>query len=314
MEKLLKELAEKIRGMSVADLENLKNKMSDILDVKDWGSDTMEGEIARWISVAQENKMPDSHFLWIRTTKTGNKAKDRKLPYRYPDGRLSRPGLRGAWAVLHGARGGVDTAGGPGKEALLAKCRRAIGAYNRKNPGNKITISEKSDGGGENMKHLDRNAIMDLIKGLGLDDNKQKEVISSMDNLVDEALKGAVANIKKTWYKPETHKKKVGEAIANAKKKWEKDVEDQADKKKKEDAKFAERSKAVSAAGFVMTDYREKMIRKMAIDEAGDKEFNVFLADLKKTKVKASTAKKKDGKTFKPDVAGGGEGGVSLAI
>jgi len=313
VEKLLKELAEKIKGMSIKDLESLKNKMSDVFNMSDWGSDTMEGEIARWISVAQENKMPDSNFLWLKTDKAGNKANDRKLPYKYPDGKLSRSGLRGAWAVLHGARGGVDLAGGPGKEATLAKCRRAIGSYNRKNPDDKITISEKSDKGGESMKYLKRDVVVDLLKGVGLDDNKQEQVIASMDNLVDEALKGATATIKNTWYKPETHKRKVDEAVASAKKIWEKEQKDLAEKKKKDEVKFAERAKAVSAAGFMMTDYRENLVRKMTIDEAGEKEFNAFLADLKKTQIKASTASKK-GKTFKPEMSGGTQKSVELAI
>ena len=313
MEKLLKELAEKIKGMSIADLESLKNKMSDVFNVNDWGSDMMEGEIARWISVAQENTMSDSNFLWIKTEKTGNKAKDRKLPYKDPSGKLSRPGLRGAWAVLHGARGGVDLAGGPGKDAVLAKCKRAIATYNRQNPDDKITITEKSDKGGDSVKYLNRDEIVELMKGLGLDSNKEKQVIASMDNLVDEALKGAVASIKKTWYKPETHKNKVAEAIATAKKAWDKDMKDLAEKKKKEDIKLAERTKAISAAGFVMTDYRKGVVSKMAIDEAGDKDFVAFLADLKKTKVKATTAS--TGKGFKPDMAAGGKkASINLAI
>ena len=313
MEKLLKEFAEKIKGMKVADLESLKNKMSDILDVNDWGSDMMEGEIARWISVAQENKMPDSHFLWVKTEKSGDKSKDRKLPYKNPAGKLSRGGLRGAWAVLHGARGGVELAAGPGKETMLAKCRRAIGAYNRKNPDDKITISEKSDRGGDNVKHLKRDAIIEAIRDTGLDEKAQEKIVASLDDLVDEALSGAVGQVKKTWYKPETHKKKAEEGIAAAKKKWDKDLKDQADRKKKEDAKFGERSKAVSTAGFVMTDYRAKLIRKMGVDEAGDKEFSAYIEDLKKTTKKATASNK--GKSFKPDMAGGNGGkGVELAI
>ena len=131
--------------------------------------------------------------------------------------------------------------------------------------------------------------------------------------LVDEALKGAVASIKKTWYKPETHKNKVAEAIATAKKAWDKDMKDLAEKKKKEDVKLAERTKAISAAGFVMTDYRKGVVSKMAIDEAGDKDFVAFLADLKKTKVKATTAS--TGKGFKPDMAAGGKkASINLAI
>ena len=283
----------------------------------DWGGDIMEGEIARWISVAEENKMPDSHFLWIKTEKTGNKAKDRKLPYKYPNGKLSRSGLRGAWAVLHGARGGVDLTGGPGKEKTLAKCKRAIAAYNRQNPEDKITITEKSEKGGDNVKHLKREAIVELIKGAGLDDVAQEKVISSLDIMVDEALSGAVGQVKKTWYKPETHKRKVDEAVAKAKVAWEKEIKDIAEKQKKENAKFTERSKAVSDAGFVMTDYREKLVRKMTIDAAGDTEFAAFIEDLKKTKIKSSTASKgsKKGKGFKPDLAGGGEGeAIDLAI
>ena len=314
MEKLLKELAEKMKGMSIGDLKNLKNKMSSILNVNDWGSDTMDGGISRWISIAQESKMADSHFLWVKNGETG--SKDRKLPYKYPDGRLSRSGLCGAWAALHNAKSGIDLAGGPDKEATLAKCRCAIASYNRKNSDNKINISENSNKGGEkSMKYLDRKAISDLIKGVGLDDNKQEEVISSMDGMVEEALKGAVAKIKGSWYKPETHKKKVDEAIAAAKKTWEKDLSDKAEKTKKENAKFAERSKAVSTAGFVMTEYRESIIRKMEIGEAGDKNFKAFLADLEKTKTKASTASKGKGKkTFKPDLAGGNSESVELSI
>ena len=285
-------------------------------DANDWGDSMMEGEIARWISIAQENKMPDSHFLWVKTEATDNKAKDRKLPYKYPNGKLSRAGLRGAWAVLHGARGGADLAGGPGKDATLAKCRRAIGAYNRQNPDDKITISENSNKGGDSVKHLKRDAIIELIKGTGMDDAARDQVVASLDGIVDEALSGAVAQIKKTWYKPETHKKKVEEAVANAKKIWEKEVKENADRKKKEDAKLEERGKAVSAAGFVMTDYRRGVVGKMAIDDVGDKEFSAFLEDLKKTTVKASAASKgKKGKNFKPDVAGGGgTGDIELAI
>ena len=217
MEKLLKLLTEKINGMSVVDLENLKRNLPGMLNINEWGSDTMDGDIARWISVAQENKMPDSHFLWTKAEKAGNKAKDRKLPYKYPNGELSRSGLRGAWSVLHGARGGVDLADGPGKEAMITKCNRAIAAYNRKNPNDKITISEKSDKGGENdMKYLNKDKVVGAIKDLGLDDNKTEQIIASLDKLVDGGVEKGIADVKKTWYKPETHKKKVEEAVATA--------------------------------------------------------------------------------------------------
>jgi len=164
------------------------------------------------------------------------------------------------------------------------------------------------------MKYLNRDAILALIKDVGLDNAAQEKVVSSMDNMVDEALTGAVAKIKKSWYKPETHKVKIGEAVATAKKKWEKEVKEQADKTKKENAKFAEREKALGKAGFVMTDYRKELVKKMAIDEPGDKEFNAFMADLKKTGIKASAANRPKGKGFKPDVGGGNEASIELAI
>lgn len=318
MEKLLKELAEKIKGMSVTELESLKSKMSGVLGISEWGSDMMDGKVARWISTAEESKMPDSHFLWVKTEKSEDKSKNRKLPYKYPNGKLSRTGLCGAWAALYNIKVGIDLDGGDGKEKILAKCKSAIATYNRQNQDDKITINKNTDKGGDKLKYLKRDDIVDMIKGTGLDDKAHEQVIASMDNLVDESLKNAVAQIKKTWYKPETYKKKVDDVLASAKKKWDKELKDNADKKKKEDTKFAERNKAVSVAGFVMTDYREKLVKKMTIDENGDKEFNSFLEDLKKTMTKAkSTAsnKNKNNKGFKPDVAGEGAGeGVKLAI
>ncbi len=311
MEKLLKELAEKMKKMSVADLESLKKKLPSVLNVNDWGSDVMDGDIARWISVTQEDKMPSSHFLWAKTKETGNKVEDRKLPYKYPNGKLSRSGLRGAWAALHGD---VDLDGGPGKGAMLAKCKCAIATYNRQNSNDKITISEKSDEGGEPcMKYLSKKDIADAIKDLGLDNNKAEGIITSLDNLVVEGVKKAVAEFKKTWYKPETHKKRVDVAVASAKKVWEKEVKETAEKKEKADTKFNERKKALSDAKFVMTEYREKTVRKMAIDEAGDKDFKAWLEDLEKTQKKVEVNKRKV--TFKPDVSSTkGKGTLALAL
>ena len=204
---------------------------SEIKDIGEEGGEKDMSEVVekRWITVAEENEMPDSHFLWVRHKKTGNKSEDRKLPYKDSSGKLSRAGLRGAWAVLHGARGGADLAGGPSNKECLAKCERAIGRWNKEHPDDKINISTKKD-----LIEV----IREMTADLEIDEEKVVAITKSIEeNEIEKMLKDDVLDKLKQKLTAD-----INEALGGSKKE-EEPKEEGKEEGKKEEEKSAEEKK-----------------------------------------------------------------------
>lgn len=231
----------------------------------------------RWITVAEENTMPDSHFIWVRYSKTGDKSQDRKLPYKYPDGQLSRSGLRGAWAALHGARGGVNLAGGPNKEECLKKCRNAIIRWNKEHPEEAITIKEK--GGAENMAReytddeiarIKQEAVNAAIKEASMISKEDHEkALAKAAEDAKNALQQAIEDAKKNF------EKEKAEAIAMAIREKEAAYAAERLAREKLDERLAEGTKQ----GYVFNEAHKKRIGSFSPDEAGEIAFQSYLRD-----------------------------------